>query len=196
MTSYNSLTQKCLQPFLCWSFWCLPANQIADPKQIQTSALSCLSQAGSSLAWGWPQIPAEPAHFFSFVTETQHPQGPKSQQPEINGFAQITWHTRRETQGFSPLLFIPLPLSSLCLFSCPSPKAQHHPTPTPPHLSWLWSAGWGWRKRVLNSLAREQQTHREQEQQTSAVHTSVNAASNNISEEKTKTFWLQLYCDS
>lgn len=125
-----------------------------------------LSQAGSSLAWGRPQIPAETAHFFSSVTETQHPQGPKSQWPEINGFARITWHRASPPSSSSLSLFVQLSLAP----------------PLPP----LWSAGWGRRRHVLNSLAAEQQTRSEQEQQTSAVVTSAN---------NTKSSWLQLYAD-
>lgn len=66
-----------------------------------------LSQDSSSLARGRPQIPVEPARFFSSVTETQHPEGLKSQRPEINGFAQITWHTG-EKLGFSLSSCLPL----------------------------------------------------------------------------------------
>jgi len=104
---------------------------MATPNPIQTSTLLLfLSQASSSLAWGQLQIPSHLAHFFSSVTEIQHPEGPKSQWPEINGFAQITWHIQKNTQGFSLLWFISLPLCSLCLFSCLSPKAQLSPTPS------------------------------------------------------------------
>lgn len=108
------------------SVWSLPANQTANLNQIQTSAPSLsLPLASSSLVWGRPQIPAEPAHFFSSVNETQHPEGPKSQWPEINGFAQITWHNRREKLRVSPpFLFPVLSLCSLCLFSCHLPKAH------------------------------------------------------------------------
>lgn len=91
-----------------------------DPK------LRPLSQDGSFLARGRPQIPVEPAPFFSSVTETQHPKGPKSQRPEINGFARITWRTQEKNSGF---LSPPVSLSTLCLFSCSSPKAQPPPAP-------------------------------------------------------------------
>lgn len=52
----------------------------------------------------------------------------------------------------------------------------------------------------MNSLAGEQQTHIEQEQQTSAVLTSVNAASNNTMKTLKipviSYHWLQRYSDT
>lgn len=128
-----------------------------------------LSQDSSSLARGRPQIPVEPARFFSSVTETQHPEGLKSQRPEINGFAQITWHTG-EKLGFSLSSCLPLFTLFVQLFLTQSSTPS---STKPPPLSWLWSAGLGC---CLEFTAAEQQT--------SAVHTSMNAASDSSSDKK------------
>lgn len=83
----------CKSP-VCWSFWCLPTNQMSTPNQIQTSALF-LSSSRPVHLWHEVSPGFQPRQLISFHLSlkfnTQGDSGGSGLR--LMGFAQITWHT-------------------------------------------------------------------------------------------------------